>query len=551
MTYIAVFFISLFLTIFFTPYLISYLKKEGILDRPEERKVHKESTPRMGGLIVFVVMMIVIFSFYSDLNSIRFLIIGLILITICGVVDDIVGLRWLIKFIFQFLSAISMIVFLMPYFNNVTLFGIVLPKYFDIGLLFLFIVGVINSINLMDGMDGLVSGFSLMVLIIVMALSSFKIDPLVLLISVSVAGALFGFLKFNAFPARIFLGDTGSLFLGFILVLLALKVSIKYNNGNLSMGFPILLLAVPILDTLKVMAKRISQKKNPFLPDNNHLHHVIFYSRVRHKTTVFLIQIFALTFFAIALYYLRTKSLWVLPLFILLSLALGYSHFIFNKLKISNLFKQQYEFLIRVPSLIIQNYMNYLVVLSGIAVVIILFSSIKVNNSNYSLNEISFLIVSGLLMFILSLAHNRKSATVNHIYFYINIVVFFFITHFNNFQNVSKLIFPGNVILLVSYIVLSSVIILFLIARERFIPQEEILLTGIDLTMIVVIALGFIVVNFLQSEISILISESLLVGFLMYVWYKMLTYIKPKIILLMYYGSFFIPIIYLIALLLQ
>ncbi|MBX2977228.1 MAG: undecaprenyl/decaprenyl-phosphate alpha-N-acetylglucosaminyl 1-phosphate transferase [Ignavibacteriaceae bacterium] len=549
MTYIAVFFISLFLTIFFTPYLISYLKSEGILDKPEERKVHKESTPRMGGLVIFIVFIIILFSFYTELNGIRFMIMGMIIITICGVIDDIIGLKWSIKFIVQFLAALFLILFLSPYYDRITIFGILLPSGLDMIVLFLFIVGVINSVNLMDGMDGLVSGFALMVFITTMALSIYKTDEMVMLFSVSLAGALFGFLKFNAYPARIFLGDTGSLFLGFVIVMLSLKISVGYNKGNLSLGFPILLLAVPILDTLKVMIKRITSGKNPFLADNNHLHHIIFYNRIRHKTTVFFIQILALCFMILAIYYLKSKSLYVIPVFILLALIMGYSHLIFQKLNLTDFLKKQYEVISKIPSVLIQKYSLFLLGISSITIIFILLNSIKLSGVKFAGNESIFLIISGVLTFVLAYAHNRKSGTINHIYFFLNIVVFFFITHSNSIlmPNLTTRVFFGtDYFLITSYIVLVAVILLFLMAKDRIIPKEDILFSGIDLTMIVVIALGFIVTTFLSNTIFVLLSESLLVGFIMYLWYKIVGYVRPVLVNYLFYGSFLVPMLFLI-----
>jgi len=205
MIYLIVFFTSLVLTLFFTPALIDFITRIKVVDLPGERRVNKSAIPRMGGLIIYVVVLILVISFYGNLNSVRFFILASGLIALLGIVDDMVGVKWNHKFIIQFLMSFFLIYFLAGNFDVVNFFGIELVFPLNYLLMILLIVGVINSINMLDGLDGLVSGFSLLVLFVTFLVGYNTGNSLLLILSASLMGALIGFLKFNAFPAKIFL----------------------------------------------------------------------------------------------------------------------------------------------------------------------------------------------------------------------------------------------------------------------------------------------------------------------------------------------------------
>ena len=304
MIYLIVFFTSLVLTLFFTPALIDFITRIKVVDLPGERRVNKSAIPRMGGLIIYVVVLILVISFYGNLNSVRFFILASGLIALLGIVDDMVGVKWNHKFIIQFLMSFFLIYFLAGNFDVVNFFGIELVFPLNYLLMILLIVGVINSINMLDGLDGLVSGFSLLVLFVTFLVGYNTGNSLLLILSASLMGALIGFLKFNAFPAKIFLGDTGSYTLGFFLITASLLAGISSKTRTLDLTFAVILLSVPILDTVKVMLMRLLNKRNPFLPDRSHIHHILLEKIPSHKITVFIIESIALLFAALSIYYL-------------------------------------------------------------------------------------------------------------------------------------------------------------------------------------------------------------------------------------------------------
>ena len=163
MKYPLIFFAGLVITIFLTPYLITFLQRFEIVDKPDRRRINTTTIPRMGGVIIFVVVMLLIFSFFPDLNSIRLLIVSALLISVCGTLDDILTTKWHVKFLFIFIAALFLITYFSPSFSSLKLFGITFPTPLDYIVLCVFMVGVINSVNLLDGLDGLASGFSLLV----------------------------------------------------------------------------------------------------------------------------------------------------------------------------------------------------------------------------------------------------------------------------------------------------------------------------------------------------------------------------------------------------
>lgn len=288
MKFIFILFLTFVLTSFLVPFLINYLVLKKLLDQPGPRKIHAYGIPRLGGAVIFFTALLVIAIFYPDFSKAFPLLFAGLILFILGIIDDLKSIRWKIKLFFQIIAVTITVLFFKNFSNNIYLFGALLPPIIGIPLFFFFILGTINSINLMDGLDGLVSGFSLIVFSVIFLLSYLLKNQLLMVLSVTMVGALLGFLKFNSNPAKIFLGDSGSLFLGYSLVASSIYLSImKY--GYLELAPPIMLLALPIIDTLKVMVLRIVHKKSPFLPDKNHLHHIIFGKNIRHKIVVFLI----------------------------------------------------------------------------------------------------------------------------------------------------------------------------------------------------------------------------------------------------------------------
>lgn len=542
MNTLAIFFGSLIITLFVTPFYINYLINTRVVDEPGERRINKTIIPRMGGLIIFLTALLMTLSFANDLNNLRFFIIAAFTIMFCGLFDDILGLKWQSKFILQGLAAALMLAYFSKHFQQIKLFEITLPFPLDYLIFFVFIVGVINSINLLDGLDGLVSGVSLLALSIVFALSFNAGDQIIIVLSASLMGSLFGFLKYNAYPARIFLGDTGSLSLGFFLVYSLCSVSIKLNDAILDLTLPTIILSVPIIDTLRVMISRIARRQNPFHPDKTHLHHVILQSNISHKTTVFLIEGYTLFFAMLALTYAMYDKSMSLIIYFILALPLIFIQKLSEIVAIIRKIDIAFNVAKKLFSLIAIFFRKSLMLISSLIIFLLILSVIPIKTSFYK-EQILILLFVGIVLFFIAISQRRNSTLTNDVYALLNFTMFFIIArasapfsiHFKslNFLN-------GHTSDILLYL-LVGIIFLFLIAKEKIFENKDIFLTGIDLTSIAVIALLFILNNFLKMNLIEHLSKSFIFGFVFYMWYKVVKSIRKESENYLLYFSFALP----------
>jgi UDP-GlcNAc:undecaprenyl-phosphate GlcNAc-1-phosphate transferase len=411
--------------------LIEYLTKRGVVDKPGARRINTKVIPRMGGVVIYSIIIIILFSFYANLTELRLILISSAFVIVCGIADDIVGVKWHLKFVLQFAASIFIVLLFSPLFSSIEIFGVIFPLWAGYFILTFFFVGILNAINLMDGLDGLVSGFSFQIFVLILSLAVLHHDRLLMVLCAGLLGSLLGFLKYNAYPARIFLGDTGSLILGYFLAISSIKTSLNYHSAILDLTFPIILLGIPIIDTIKVMFYRIIKGRNPFLPDKNHLHHIIFGNEVHHKHTVFIIHGITLWFICLSLFYILYKSVLVIPLFILSALCLISVKQIISFLKKYDVVIKFYNKVRNVPDYIVNAYERYFLIISTIAVASIIFCNFPTTTTlkNGELLTLIFICASLLL---LAVSHNRRSKATNHIYVFFNVVVFFYLNLIKN-----------------------------------------------------------------------------------------------------------------------
>lgn len=542
MNYLLIFFTSLIFTIFFTPYFIAYLKKSNVVDLPGKRRIHNEVIPRMGGLLIFMMASVMIISFYKDLNSIRLIIISANIILLVGIFDDMLGLEYSIKFLLQTLASVLLLIYLAPRYDSIRLFEVYIPFPFDYVVLVMFILGSINSINLLDGMDGLVSGFSLLVFSIILSLAILSYDTFLLILSCSLMGSIFGFLKFNAFPAKIFLGDTGSLSLGFFLVVASLLTSINYNNGVLDLSFPAMLMAVPVADTVRVMITRIIRGKNPFLPDNTHLHHIISAKNISHKFTVFVIESLTVLFILLALYYIKYDRVVPLALFAFLILLLLFIEPILNRIRPVLRMTRKIEPIRSIPNKYFQYAEKLLIIFSSLMISVIVFSSFP-RSSTLNKQVLILFFVIGIILLFLAYGHQKRSRDLSDIYTFINLSAFFTITNLNTHAVMNYLMpsISGNRIIEMSYYFLAVIIILFILGGEKLFSVKRMILNGVDLTVVVFILLTIVVNSFIRFDFDNYFSTSFLQAFIFYLWYKVIVTVKSNMANYLFYASFALP----------
>ena len=541
MQYIIISFAALVVTVFITPYFINVLNKIKIIDLPDgERKIHTSPIPHLGGIIIFAVVFVFVFIFYGDINSVKFFLFGGIIIILLGTYDDLFGAGWFLKFLYQALASVCLLIYLLPKFIELSFFGVELPILPAIILLIIFIVGTINSFNLLDGLDGLAAGISLLVSVLLFFLSLNYLDIFLLVVLSSLVGCLIGFLKYNAYPARIFLGDSGSLILGYLITASVLLISIDNTTHTLDLTFSIILLAVPIIDTLSVLSKRIFARRHPFLADKTHIHHIIFSKNIRHKTTVFIITLYSLLFAANAIYYRFYSELYGIIIFFILLIPLLFANrllnFIINREKLLIYGRAINNF----PQFFIN---FYKVAVVPVITVFILFSFILLIVSGKNLSAeflVPSLIILALLL-VFTLINYRKSKLYTDTIVFFNILIFFTINQNNSllYTDISSLPILGNLnyhLLMIA--VIFPAVGFFLLFRDRIQQNRGVLLTGLDLVIVLLIVLLSISSNLLPIAKSYMITDTVFRSFLIYIFYKIIIQIQPNFRLTLYVFSF-------------
>ena len=308
--------------------IIPFIKKVaehiGAIDIPNERKVHKKPIPRLGGLGIYMGFLLGYILFGTMSIRMNAILIGSFIIIITGIVDDINPIPAKIKFLFQLLAAAVVAFYGDILLRDLSAFGL----YIQFGKLsyvitILFIVAIINCINLIDGLDGLAAGLSSIYfitigIVIVSWKHTFDLDAMLTFIML---GATLGFLCHNFNPAKIFMGDSGSMFLGYIIAVIAL---LGFKNVTLTtLLAPICLLAIPVLDTTFAIIRRLVNKKKIDEPDKEHLHHQLLNLNLSHRNTVLVIYLVDILFAtAMLLYMLYNQTVGIILYAILFVIVL-------------------------------------------------------------------------------------------------------------------------------------------------------------------------------------------------------------------------------------
>jgi len=306
-----VFMTALSTALIMVPFLRKWALSTGTVDEPDSRKVHTTAVPRIGGIAIFMAFLFSLLV-YADLQpTSRGLLAGALVVFFTGFVDDLYGISPRRKFLGEIGGCLVTMVVGNLYITDLgNLFGfgvITLPLWVAIPFTVFAVVGVINALNLIDGLDGLAGGVS------VVAAGAFFIlgwnagNAAAMLLCAALLGAILGFLKNNYYPARIFMGDTGSLVVGFLLGFLAVFLT-QGEGGKVSPILPVLILAVPIIDTVWVMTSRVFKHQSPFAPDLTHVHHKFLNLGMEHRFTVIVIYGISLLSAVFALLLHRTPE---------------------------------------------------------------------------------------------------------------------------------------------------------------------------------------------------------------------------------------------------
>lgn len=293
---IAAFIVAGLLSFFFTPPVMKFAHKVGAIDVPkDERRMHTKPIPRLGGLAIFLAFLcsILILGNFTGLLDKQMLcvLLGAIVIVILGVFDDICALSAKLKFVVQILAAMLPVciggirIELLTNINPLSDTPYLHLGIWSIPITVIWIVGITNAVNLIDGLDGLAAGVSSIAAITVLAVALLTGNLEIAIIMGALAGACIGFLPFNFNPAKIFMGDTGSMFLGYMLSSMSIMGLFKFYTV-ISFAVPFLILGLPIFDTANAIVRRIASGKSPMSPDRGHVHHKLIDMGFNQKQAV-------------------------------------------------------------------------------------------------------------------------------------------------------------------------------------------------------------------------------------------------------------------------
>jgi UDP-GlcNAc:undecaprenyl-phosphate GlcNAc-1-phosphate transferase len=297
-----------------TPIVRSVALRFNIIDAPnEDRKIHKRPIAYLGGVAMFIAFSVTVLCLLAPSRQLYALLIGCGILVVIGAIDDIMKLSAWTKLIFQFIAAgialaggIGITTITNPFGGSFNLsagrFAVDLVGFhFHItpianAISILWMVGLANTINFLDGLDGLASGVSGIgaVIMFLLAISPRVHQPAVALLAIILAGAAFGFLPYNFYPARIFMGDSGALFLGLVLAMLAIYSGAKLATATLVLGFP-------ILDAVWAVTRRLAKRTSPFKADRGHFHHLLLDAGMNQRQAVITLYAVAAVFGLVAL----------------------------------------------------------------------------------------------------------------------------------------------------------------------------------------------------------------------------------------------------------
>ena len=345
------FIISFIFVCIFTPPLIRFGKKYGFVDQVNQRKIHRGAIPRIGGIAISIGTMLPVLHLFIvfklrrivDVETTNNMILyfgGGLAISFLGLIDDIKGINAKIKFLFQAVIAIlatqhgALIQsFPMPWGRvELGIFGYVITVFW--------IIGIINAFNLIDGMDGLSSGITLFSSLTIAILAIVNGYLAVALVALALAGAVTGFLIYNFNPAKIFMGDSGSMFIGYILAVISLRSQSK-THAIVSILVPIIAMGLPILDTTLAFLRRILRHQSIFMADKQHIHHFLLSLGFNQRKTVLILYSISISFTILAMIMIFNENIntflivlvFAIIVFVIIK-KLGYVEMIYGRFRV-------------------------------------------------------------------------------------------------------------------------------------------------------------------------------------------------------------------------
>ena len=274
-----------------TPIVKFFAEKVGAIDMPgEARRVHNHPIPRMGGLAIFLGFLLSVLLFVPMSRPLEGVLLGSVIIVATGAVDDVVSLKAWVKLLLQIAAACVAVYYgvRIEVLGNLNIFSsndYVTLASWSVPITVLWIVGITNSVNLIDGLDGLAVGVSTISSLTMLVIALLVADSSVAVVLAALVGACIGFMPYNLNPAKIFMGDTGSLLLGYVLATMSVLGLFKFY-ALVSFAVPVLAIAVPLFDTIFAFFRRLIHGQNPMHPDRGHFHHRLIDMGLSQKQAV-------------------------------------------------------------------------------------------------------------------------------------------------------------------------------------------------------------------------------------------------------------------------
>lgn len=290
-SYLVAFVTALVLAYVLTPSVKKLAIKLGALDKPDARKVHKHPIPRMGGLAIYAGFMVAtLISMHMSLEIIGILVGGTVIL-IVGIIDDMIQLQAKVKLAGQIVAAAILVLFGVQIEWLTNPFGdLIYFDYLSIPITIFWVVGLTNTVNLIDGLDGLAAGVSTIAALTILLVALQQNFLVVAVLTAALAGGAVGFLQYNFNPAEIFMGDTGSMFLGYMLAAISILGAVK-SAATIALVVPIVALGLPIMDTTFAIIRRYNSGQPIFKPDKGHLHHRLLAMGLTQKQAVLLMYV--------------------------------------------------------------------------------------------------------------------------------------------------------------------------------------------------------------------------------------------------------------------
>lgn len=311
-----VFFVSILVAYLLTPFVKQIAVKTGYLDHPKDHKVHGRPTPLLGGLSIFVAIVVSILtkSQLTEYLYVKPVLAGASILFAVGLIDDRMGMMPSFKILGQFFAAMVVI-------KSGLRVGFIDNYYLSTIVTYIWIIGITNSFNLMDNMNGLSAGVAAISALFFGVISFINGQPMISALSLAVAGGTIGFLRYNFPKAQLFMGDAGSLVLGYILSTIALMASWKSYILTTSLAIPVLILGYPIFDTMLVTAVRMLEKRSVFQGGKDHSSHRLALLGLKRYKTVLLIYAICVSLGMVAL--AVTRAHWMIGIVLIAAASIA------------------------------------------------------------------------------------------------------------------------------------------------------------------------------------------------------------------------------------